>query len=280
MTHHAFRSNRICFLIALFFCFLQAFFIASKGLSTSWIHDLDAFQLNTNVDDDYVKSDAYKVDKGGEKNAKKDEDDDSKDEGNYQNVESTLEAIASNSTKTTNKEEKQAIIASKNNTESLLNSTNSKEDVNIYDKVVIVTKVLWPKDLGLLQRMLCYLSFFYNDKRRYDIVVFTTLPWTEDQVQKLQKTVYPAKLVVAMDSPPIEEVTAKMTPEELKFINERCNVKSNETLSWWHHCRDPFAKGMGANNLGYCWQAEFRTYHIWTHEALKDYKYMIWMDSE
>lgn len=279
MSQYSFtRSNRICFLSALFFCFLQAFYIASKGLSTSWINDLDAFQIETNVDDDYIKSDVYEEDKGDEKNTEKDNG--SKDEGN-QDVENTLKAIASNFTEeSTNKEEKQTIIVNKNNAESLFNNTSSREDVKIYDKVVVVTKVLWPNDLDLLQRMLCYLSFFYNDKRRYDIVVFTTLPWTEDQVQQLQKTVYPAKLVVAIDSPPIEEVTAKMTPEELKFINTRCAVKSNETLSWWHHCRDPFAKGMGANNLGYCWQAEFRTYHIWTHEALKDYKYMIWMDSE
>lgn len=147
-----------------------------------------------------------------------------------------------------------------------LSDTNST-DFTRYDNVVIVTKVLWPKDLQkVLIPSLCYLSHAYNDKRKYDIVVFTTLPWTEEQIAELQDVVAPAKLTVAIEAPPLEEQVAAMTKEEKDFIYKRCNVTEGEDLSWFHYCTEEGTKHK--NNLGYCWQAEFRSYHIWTHPAI------------
>lgn len=136
-----------------------------------------------------------------------------------------------------------------------------------YENVVIVTKVLWPADLRKnLKPNLCYLSHAYNDKRKYDIVVFTTNPWTEDQISELQAVVAPAKLTVALEAPPLEEQVAAMTPEEKEFLYNRCNVTAKEEISWFHYCGEPGSNLN--NNLGYCWQAEFRAYHIWTHPAI------------
>lgn len=155
------------------------------------------------------------------------------------------------------------------------NSTNFTR----YDDVVIVTKVLWAKDLKTnLKPNLCYLSHAYNDKRRYDIVVFTTMPWTKEEIAELQAMVAPSKLTVALEGPPLEEQVAAMTPEEKEFQYSRCNVTAGEELSWFHYCTEPGTNL--CNNLAYSWQAEFRAYHIWTHPAIMKYKYMIWMDSD
>merc|ERR1711865_448436 len=32
--------------------------------------------------------------------------------------------------------------------------------------------------------------------------------------------------------------------------------------------------------IGYNWQAEFRSWHIWHHEALRQYRYMMWIDTD
>ena len=113
---------------------------------------------------------------------------------------------------------------------------------------------------------MCYLSHAYNDKRRYDIVVFTTLPWTEDEIAELQAVVAPAKLTVALEAPPLEEQVAAMTKDEKDFLYKRCNVTEGKEISWFNYCTEPGSRH--SNNLGYCWQAEFRSYHIWTHPAI------------
>jgi hypothetical protein len=148
----------------------------------------------------------------------------------------------------------------------------------IYDRVVITTKVHWYKSVGPLKRMLCLLTAAYNRFVNYDIVVFTTIPWTDEQVLDLARTVAPAKLTIAIDGPSLEEHLASMTKEEVTFLEKRCSVKPGEKLSWFHHCTEE-EYGTKAN-LGYSWQSEFRAYHIWKHEALENYKWMIWMDSD
>lgn len=71
-----------------------------------------------------------------------------------------------------------------------------------------------------------------------------------------------------------------MTPSELKFLRNRCGINdtSTQNLTWFHYCTESgFA---GKYNLGYAWQAEFRSLHIWTHPAIMKYKYMIWFDAD
>lgn len=74
-----------------------------------------------------------------------------------------------------------------------------------YENVVITTKVHWPNDLGQLKRMLCTLHAAYNRFVNYDVLVFTTMPWTDEQVDSLAKVISPARLTVSIDGPPLEE---------------------------------------------------------------------------
>jgi len=148
-----------------------------------------------------------------------------------------------------------------------------------YEGVAMVTKVLWPNDIPLLKQMICLFNAAYNHRAGYyDIVVFSTLPWTQEQIDELAAVAAPAKLKVARDSPELEKVLAGMTEEEVDFLKDRCGCAKNETLTWFHHCREEGYKVI--SNLGYAWQAVFRAYHLWTEEVLKPYKYMIWMDSD
>jgi hypothetical protein len=147
-----------------------------------------------------------------------------------------------------------------------------------YEGVVIATKVLHPIDIPTLKQMFCLLNAAYNRHVNYDLLVFTTLPWTREQIQDLELSVAPAKLTVAVEGPSLEEHLASMTLQERDFLERRCNVTKGEKLTWFHRCTEENSHLY--NNLGYSWQSEFRAYHIWNHEALKPYKYMFWVDSE
>jgi hypothetical protein len=180
--------------------------------------------------------------------------------------------------KTSNNKEEEVVSGggAKNNAENVevetltnsVISTSNSTDFTRYDDVVIVTKVLFSKDLKNLKHCLCYLSHAYNDKRKYDIVVFTTLPWTEAEIAELRAVVAPANLIVALEAPPLEEQFAMMSPEEKQFHYKRCNVNvtAGEEIGWFHYCTEPGSNHY--NNLAYSWQAEFRSYHIWTHPAI------------
>jgi len=179
------------------------------------------------------------------------------------------------STQTTSEEMISTAAASGNPEDTTTDNSTSFER---YDGVVIVTKVLSEKDAGRVAKMLCFLQHSYNDKRKYDIVVFTTIPWAKKNIDKLQADLAPTKLTVAIEAPPLMDQVAAMTPEEKNFLYKRCNVTEGEDISWWHHCTEENYNTVA--NLGYAWQAEFRSYHIWTHDAIKDYKYMMWFDSD
>lgn len=157
-------------------------------------------------------------------------------------------------------------------------TVNSATSFKRYDGVVIVTKVLNQKDANKVAIMLCFLQHSYNDKRKYDIVVFTTEPWEEEAIAKLQADLAPTKLTVAIEGPPLMEQVGAMTSEEKAFLYKRCNVTLGLDISWRNYCTEEGSNKM--TNLGYSWQAEFRSYHIWNHEAIMDYKYMMWFDSE
>mmetsp|Transcript_1954 Transcript_1954/g.3560 ORF Transcript_1954/g.3560 Transcript_1954/m.3560 type:complete len:443 (-) Transcript_1954:55-1383(-) len=159
-----------------------------------------------------------------------------------------------------------------------LSNHSSSYNFTRYDDVVIVTKTLWARDIDTTKQMLCYISHAYNDKRRYDIVVFTTIPYTEEEIASLQEVVAPTKLTVVPDGPSLEEHLAAMTKEERDFLYSRCKMDGNETITWQHYCTEPNSRHY--NNLGYCWQAEFRAYNIWTHPAISKYKYMLWLDAD
>jgi len=107
-----------------------------------------------------------------------------------------------------------------------------------YDNVVITTKVHWSENLAQLKRMMCLLKAAYNRFVNYDILVFTTIPWTDEEVEELAKVVAPAKLIVAIDGPPLEGHLASMTKEEVDYLVKRCSVEPNENITWFHHCKE------------------------------------------
>jgi len=145
--------------------------------------------------------------------------------------------------------------------------------------VVMVTKVLVGSDLRSLKQMICAFTAAYNRHHFYDIIVFTTEPWTNEQKEELQAFVLPAKLLVMMDSPPLEDQLATLGEAGVAKLDARCKKKPSN-MTWFHHCLEPDYHRSHVVPLGYNWQAEFRSYHIWRHPALKDYKYMMWMDSD
>ena len=157
-------------------------------------------------------------------------------------------------------------------------NTNITSEVQTYGRAAIVTKVLHVKDVQYLKEWVCLINHSYNDRMKHDFVIFTTMPWEESDIKELQKSAYPAKLIVALEAPSLEEQVAAMAAEEKNFLYKRCNVTEGKHISWFHYCTEPGSKHL--NNLGYSWQAEFRAYHIWTHPALKDYKYMMWIDAD
>lgn len=109
-----------------------------------------------------------------------------------------------------------------------------------YDGVVIATKVLWQNDIKALKHWTCFINHAYNDRMKYDIVVFTTLPWDEENIVQLQKAAAPANLTVAVEAVPLEEQLAAMTKEEVEFLRKRCNVKNaTEALTYFHRCTEP-----------------------------------------
>ena len=122
-----------------------------------------------------------------------------------------------------------------------------------YDGVAIVTKVLWPKDIQNLERWLCYISHAYNDKMKYDVIVFTTMPWEEKDIVRLQNVAAHVNVTVALEGPSLEEQLAAMTKEEVKFLRNRCGLNDTDDreLTWTNYCSEPNSRHY--TNLGYSW---------------------------
>jgi hypothetical protein len=152
--------------------------------------------------------------------------------------------------------------------------------------VVIVTKIHGPHQWGLLQQSLCLLHFAYNKKPLYDIVIFTAEPIESEMVESLRPLVAPAVITVVLDNSGLQqEIEALSPPRYQAFINRCKNYMENtnnitfasekaliQNLTWFSDCGD--------GRLAYNWQAEFRSWHIWQHPALSQYKWMLWIDTD
>ena len=146
-----------------------------------------------------------------------------------------------------------------------------------HESVAIVSKVLSGKHVHIVCQWLCYISHAYNDRMNYDVIIFTTLPWSQENIEMVQSVAgNKTQVTVAMEGPPLEERLAALTEDEVKALWKRCNVK--ESLTWRHYCTEEGSRH--GVSLGYAWQAEFRSYHIWNHPALRHYKYMMWLDND
>ena len=150
-----------------------------------------------------------------------------------------------------------------------------------YDRVVVGTKVLGPNNIGQLMQMLCLFTAAYNRHVNYDIIVFTTLPWKDAHMAQVRAVVPNTVVHFALEGPPLEDQVAAMSVTERDDLYRRCNVNvtAGEKITWSHLCSDGPNKGLDSR-LGYSWQAEFRSYHIWKMPILAQYKYMLWMDTD
>ena len=148
--------------------------------------------------------------------------------------------------------------------------------------VVIATKVHGPDGnsgpFGMLNQSLCLLHHAYNKRVLYDIVVFTTEPIPEDQIQGLRSLIEPAKLTVVVDNDGIQSEIERLPAHKHDFLLERCNVTNSSGLTWWSTCQG--VEKHHQERLAYNWQAEFRSLRVWNHPAMAEYRYMLWFDAD
>lgn len=145
------------------------------------------------------------------------------------------------------------------------------------ERVVIATKIHGKINWKALNQMMCLLTQAYNNRVNYDIIVFTTEAIPVNRIESVQRMVAPANFTVVVDNPGLKALLEEMSPAKQADLMERCNVTSVDDMDWiLTYCRE----GKTFNRVGYNWQAEFRALHLWTHEALKPYKYMLWLDSD
>jgi hypothetical protein len=137
--------------------------------------------------------------------------------------------------------------------------------------VVIVTKLHGPHQLLLLEQSLCLLHFAYNHLLQYDILVFTAEPLEETSLAPLRKIMAPVKFTVVVDNEGLQNEIANLSPVRREKFFERCKPTAPENITWWTNC---------PGRIAYNWQAEFRSWHMWRHPALRDYKYMMWLDTD
>jgi hypothetical protein len=171
-----------------------------------------------------------------------------------------------------------------NNNNSSNNHSNSDSNSKIVveferqDRVVIVTKLHSRVHFSLLEQSLCLLHYAYNVRLNYDIVVFYTEDIPYDYVERIKAIVAPAKISVVMDNKGLREEVNDLNPERKAALLQRCNVTTVDEMDWFTNCMEEKAGGL--QRLAYTWQAEFRALHIWHHPALREYKYMMWLDTD
>ena len=151
------------------------------------------------------------------------------------------------------------------------------KDFEHLPRVAIVTKIHGNMYMNLMKQCMCLLHAAYNRRVLYDIIVFTTLPLTDSEVNELQQIVHPASLKVYSDEQTLQEQIADLTPAKQKHLVDRCiDANTTEDLTWGHRCKD----GKFKMPLAYTWMSEFRSKQIWTNKALEPYKYMLWFDAD
>ena len=144
--------------------------------------------------------------------------------------------------------------------------------------VVVASKVHGLFQWNALEQSMCLFTQAYNNRVGYDIVVFTTEEVPEHRIEQVRALVAPASFRVVIDNPGLHEMVHNMTKEQQQALLQRCNETRIEDLTWRDtKCSE---ENISPERLGYNWQAEFRSWHIWNHEALEAYSTMIWLDSD
>jgi hypothetical protein len=141
---------------------------------------------------------------------------------------------------------------------------------------VIAMKIHGVNHVTSLRQSLCLLKYAYNERPNYDILVFSTLPVPQEDINSLQAIVAPAKFTLVVDNPGLHEMVHALKPERRDHLLKRCNATKVEELEFYTKCTE----GDTFEKIAYTWQAEFRVLHIWKHPALAPYRYMLWIDSD
>jgi hypothetical protein len=149
-----------------------------------------------------------------------------------------------------------------------INSTVFKR----YDGVVIATKLHGPHQRQLLFQSLCLLQAAYNRKVNYDIVVFYTEDLNETDMSVTEQIVAPSRIIWAKDNKgSLRQEIDALSPTRRSNFLQACGANTSDGIDWFSDC---------GGRVAYNWQAEFRSWHIWTHTALRPYRTMLWLDTD
>lgn len=141
-----------------------------------------------------------------------------------------------------------------------------------HDNVAIVTKIHGEHQWSLVEQSLCLLHYAYNHKVLYDIIIFSTDPVSEENIQSLKDILSPAKVNLVVDNKGLQQEIADLDPSRYAFLQKLCNTTDTSQLNWFSECE--------GNRLAYNWQAEFRGKRLWHHPSLAKYKTALWMDTD
>jgi hypothetical protein len=150
-------------------------------------------------------------------------------------------------------------------------------DFEKQEGVVIASTIHgYPAEYGLVNQALCLLTKAYNDRMEYDVIVFTTIPVSDEAVEMWRASVYPANFRVITDEDTLLEKIDKLTEHQQNVLLERCDLNTTDQFVWGIRCRDH----KSLMPLAYTWMSEWRSKQIWSVPELKPYKYMLWMDAD
>lgn len=149
------------------------------------------------------------------------------------------------------------------------------------DSVVIATKIHGTHQLHILKQFLCLFNFAYNNKMKYDILIFSTDPLTPQEEQEIIELGKPANVQIVVDNPGLHQLIDELEPHKRTKFLKKCNLDQNnpqalQNLTWFSDCKE----NGRSSRLAYNWQAEFRALRIWKNPALKPYRYMLWIDAD
>jgi hypothetical protein len=147
------------------------------------------------------------------------------------------------------------------NTEKEKQRQSDIQDFERQEGVAIVSKLQGsPKDINQLIQALCLLKVAYNERMKYDHVIFSSIPISSKQQGRLTEIVHPAKMSFHNDTKPLAEALEDMTPSQKIHLAERCGVPSYQNITWQTFCEEKCAGGGEACypkcQLQYLWQGE------------------------
>jgi hypothetical protein len=148
------------------------------------------------------------------------------------------------------------------------------------ERVVIATKIHGPNMRLMLEQMLCLLTKAYNGRMQYDVLIFTSEAFSEEEIKSVQAVGAPANVTIVKDNPGLQTMIEELAPNRKAKFLKRCGLKTPEEISkvdFYTNCNDP---PLGPQRLAYTWQCEFRSWHIWKRPELAPYKTMLWMDTD